>query len=238
MSSVDKIKLDALDVTNLTVTTAASTLTVNSSTGTDAILPAATTSLAGVMTAADKTKLNALPSTVDGSETKVSAGTNVTVTGAGTIASPYVINSTATGGTTSNWFTTIDNITLFATANPTTWITEVNPQEYTIVVPVNQRLERIAYLSEVGVNRNSTTNQTIFNINTSATANTNTTLLNTFTPTLSMNTSTGNVVPVGIGGSPSVSVSTPSGGIRTITIQGNTNITEGQSRIQINDLTV
>jgi hypothetical protein len=35
---------------------------------------------------------------VDGSETKVSAGTNVTVTGAGTIASPYVVNSTG-GGT-------------------------------------------------------------------------------------------------------------------------------------------
>ena len=35
---------------------------------------------------------------VDGSETKIQAGTNVTVTGAGTIASPYVINSTATGG--------------------------------------------------------------------------------------------------------------------------------------------
>lgn len=34
---------------------------------------------------------------VDGSETKIQAGTNVTVTGAGTIASPYVINSNATG---------------------------------------------------------------------------------------------------------------------------------------------
>ena len=31
----------------------------------------------------------------DGSETKVTAGTNTSVTGTGTIATPYVINSTA-----------------------------------------------------------------------------------------------------------------------------------------------
>jgi len=35
----------------------------------------------------------------DGSETKVTAGTNVTITGAGTTASPYVVNSTAGGST-------------------------------------------------------------------------------------------------------------------------------------------
>jgi hypothetical protein len=34
----------------------------------------------------------------DGSETKVTAGTNVTVTGAGTTANPYVVTSTAVGG--------------------------------------------------------------------------------------------------------------------------------------------
>lgn len=38
----------------------------------------------------------AIPCACDGSETKVSAGTNTTVTGSGTTASPYVINSTAT----------------------------------------------------------------------------------------------------------------------------------------------
>jgi hypothetical protein len=32
---------------------------------------------------------------VDGSETKITAGTNTTVTGAGTVASPYVLNATA-----------------------------------------------------------------------------------------------------------------------------------------------
>jgi len=34
----------------------------------------------------------------DGSETKITAGANVTVTGTGTIASPYVINASGTGG--------------------------------------------------------------------------------------------------------------------------------------------
>lgn len=37
--------------------------------------------------------------TVDGSETKVTQGTNITVTGAGTIASPYVVNGAATPST-------------------------------------------------------------------------------------------------------------------------------------------
>lgn len=46
--------------TDLTVTTAASTVTVLSSTGTDAVIPAATTSAAGVMSSTDKTNLSAL----------------------------------------------------------------------------------------------------------------------------------------------------------------------------------
>lgn len=37
----------------------------------------------------------------NGSETKINSGTNVTITGIGTIASPYVINSTASGGSTT-----------------------------------------------------------------------------------------------------------------------------------------
>ena len=43
----------------------------------------------------------------DGSETKVIAGTNVTVTGSGTIASPYVINASSgsTGGVGTYWTT-------------------------------------------------------------------------------------------------------------------------------------
>ena len=44
--------------TNLSTTTSTTTLTVNSDTGTGAVLPAATPSVAGVLTAADKTKLD------------------------------------------------------------------------------------------------------------------------------------------------------------------------------------
>jgi len=44
----------------LSNTPAATTLTIESSTGTDTILPAATTTLAGVMTSTDKVRLNSL----------------------------------------------------------------------------------------------------------------------------------------------------------------------------------
>ena len=46
--------------TNLSTTTSTTTLTVNSDTGTDAVLPAATPSVAGVLTAADKAKLDGI----------------------------------------------------------------------------------------------------------------------------------------------------------------------------------
>ena len=54
-----------------------------------------------VFTAWDKdyADLINIPAAADGSETKVTAGTNVTITGAGTTASPYVVNSTAGGST-------------------------------------------------------------------------------------------------------------------------------------------
>jgi len=55
---------------------------------------------------------------IDGSETKVTAGTNVTVTGTGTTASPYVINSTGTSGTPSaQWATTGNKISNTNTGN-------------------------------------------------------------------------------------------------------------------------
>ena len=78
--------------TNLTTTTAATTVTVNSSDGTNAILPAATTTVAGVMTGADKAKLNGI----------ATGATNVTnnnqlTNGAGYITS--YVNTTYTAGT-------------------------------------------------------------------------------------------------------------------------------------------
>jgi hypothetical protein len=65
--------------------------------------PTFTSSEAANITATDITNLSNLSGTntgdQDGSETKVTAGTNVTVTGSGTIESPYVVNATG-GGTT------------------------------------------------------------------------------------------------------------------------------------------
>jgi hypothetical protein len=65
--------------------------------------PTFTSSQAANITATDITNLGNLSGVntgdQDGSETKVTAGTNVTVTGSGTTASPYVINSTAGGST-------------------------------------------------------------------------------------------------------------------------------------------
>lgn len=49
------------------------------------------------LTAQTKTRTVTASTGADGSETIVTAGTNITVTGTGTTAAPYVINSTATG---------------------------------------------------------------------------------------------------------------------------------------------
>ena len=63
--------------TNLAYTTGASTGIVTSSDGTDATLPAATTSLAGLLTGADKTLLDAIEASADVTDTA-----NVTAAGA------------------------------------------------------------------------------------------------------------------------------------------------------------
>jgi len=66
-TSADKAKLNGIQAgaqvnvaTNLATTADATSRTITSSTGTNAVLPAATTTAAGVMTAADKSKLNGI----------------------------------------------------------------------------------------------------------------------------------------------------------------------------------
>ncbi len=86
MSAADKVKLDGLGgggggsgSTNLTFSRTASSVTVLSDTGTDAVLPAATSTEAGVMTAADKAKLDGPPPMARGSITNLNLandGTN------------------------------------------------------------------------------------------------------------------------------------------------------------------
>jgi hypothetical protein len=79
--------------TNLGYTTAAAAGTVTSSDGTDATLPAATTSLAGLMTAADKTALD--------SALQAEADTLATVTGRGATTATAVSITNATTSTTT-----------------------------------------------------------------------------------------------------------------------------------------
>lgn len=68
--------------TDLSTTEAASSVTVNSSDGTDATINGATASLAGVMTSADKTKLDGIAANAtanDGTVTEVTVGTGLGV---------------------------------------------------------------------------------------------------------------------------------------------------------------
>lgn len=71
----------ASGATDLSVTTAASTMTVNSSTGANATLPAATTTVAGVFTGADKTKLNGIASGATANATDAQLRDRTTHTG-------------------------------------------------------------------------------------------------------------------------------------------------------------
>lgn len=84
MTSSDKAKLDGIASgaevnvdTNITVSEGASTVEIQSSTGTNDSIAAATTSAAGVMTATDKTKLDGIETSADVTDTA-----NVTAAGA------------------------------------------------------------------------------------------------------------------------------------------------------------
>ncbi|MGI0496879.1 beta strand repeat-containing protein [Limnospira platensis] len=100
MTGADKTKLNGIAAgaqvnvaTNLTVSTTATNVTVNSSTGDNATIPAATTTVAGVMSNADKTKLDGIAAGA-----QVNVATNLGVT-AGTTAGPVVTSSTGTNVT-------------------------------------------------------------------------------------------------------------------------------------------
>jgi hypothetical protein len=82
----------SVPATNITYSTAASNGTVNSSTGTGATIPAATTSLAGLLTAADKTKLDGIAAGA-----QVNVGTNLGSSGTG--ASRTITSSTGSSTT-------------------------------------------------------------------------------------------------------------------------------------------
>ena len=120
--SVDGAKLDGIEsgaevnvATNLAQgTRTTTTVPVTSSTGTDATLTAATTSLAGVMTAADKSKLDGI----------ASGATNVTnnnqlTNGAGYITSSGSISGNAATATTLQTARTINGVSFNGSGNIT-----------------------------------------------------------------------------------------------------------------------
>ena len=115
MIASDKSKLDGIApgaqvnvATNLSFTTAATTGTVVSSTGTNATIPAATTSLAGLMTNADKTKLDGIAA---GAQVNVATNLGFTATTTtGTVTSSTGSNATipAATGSSAGLMTTTD----------------------------------------------------------------------------------------------------------------------------------
>jgi hypothetical protein len=73
-------------------------------------------------------------------------GSNLSVTVNGVSDSEDL--SSLAGGAAFAWYDTgLKTIRLYATANPTSWITETAVGTYTIVVPAGQRLERISWIS-------------------------------------------------------------------------------------------
>jgi hypothetical protein len=87
MTAADKTKLDGLTSggggsgsTNLSFSRTSTTVTVQSDTGTDAVLPTANVDSAGIMTAADKTKLDGIPSGGGGVTNLSFTRTSTTVT--------------------------------------------------------------------------------------------------------------------------------------------------------------
>jgi len=123
----DTTKLDGIAAgaevnvdTNLGYTTAASTGTVTSSTGTNATIPAATTSLAGLLTGSDKTKLDGIASGAQpGTVTSIATSsplTGGTITTSGTIGI-QAASTSQSGAVQLNNTTSSTSTTEAATAN-------------------------------------------------------------------------------------------------------------------------
>ena len=110
--SNDSLRVIYNNVTNLSYTSSPTTGTVNSDTGTDAIVPAATTSIAGLLTASDKSKLNGLSNyeywdlyAQGAHATNIYSANKVDIYGSGLISASY---SSVSG---------VDRITLSSTAD-------------------------------------------------------------------------------------------------------------------------
>jgi len=111
MATGDKSKLDGIaagaqvnEATNLGYSAAAASGTVTSSTGSNATLPAATTSLAGLLSSADKAKLDGIAAGA-----QVNVATNLGVAG-GTTGGPTITSSTGSNVTLPTASTTASGV--------------------------------------------------------------------------------------------------------------------------------
>jgi len=150
--------------TNLSTTTTATTLTVVSSDGTNATLPAATTTVAGVMTGADKSKLDGIAAgatnvtnnnqltngagytTNVGDITGVTAGTGisgggtsgtVTITNSDRGSSQNIFKNVAVSGQTSIVADSNNDTLTFAAGNNITLTTNATTDTLTITANIN-----------------------------------------------------------------------------------------------------
>lgn len=135
MSSTDKTKLDGIAsgaqvniATDLSLGTITSTtIPLNSSTGADVTLPAVTTSLAGLMTSSDKTKLDGIASGATANTgTVTSVATSGAITGGTITTSGTISHSTADGYLHVPATSTTNNgkvLTAGATAGSLSWTT-------------------------------------------------------------------------------------------------------------------
>lgn len=102
--------------TNLTTSVGATTATVLSDTGTDAIIPAATTSDAGVMTAADKTKLSGIATGATANATDSQLRDRSTHTGTQAISTVTSLQAALDGKAASNHTHAIADVTNLQTS--------------------------------------------------------------------------------------------------------------------------
>ncbi len=162
MAIGDKAKLDGIAAgaqlnvaTNLGYTAAASNGTVSSSTGNNATLPAATTSLAGLLTAPDKAKLDGIAAGA-----QVNVATNLGVS-AGTTSGPTITSSTGSNVTLPAASTTASGVvttgaqswagakTFTGVVTAPDFVTTSDARLKTVIAPITNALAKLQHLQGV-----------------------------------------------------------------------------------------
>jgi hypothetical protein len=129
-------------VTDLSYTTAASSGVVVSSSGNDATIPAATTSMAGLMTATDKAKLDKVANLTGAAD----ANKVLTANASGTAATWQT--PAAGGGSSMQLYHPNDDVTVFCRATGAgVGFAKTNSNTYTITVPSGVRLDYFRFWS-------------------------------------------------------------------------------------------